>query len=572
MVDEQDAVQMVDFMLQAGGKQPIGFDNLLLAVTAQILHGDGSRTLDLGKIIGNGQATLFIHRARIRRCQHLRVQEHLRLRCLAFLRQIDHQHATRHTHLNSSQPDARRIVHCFQHVVRETQNLGIDSFHRARHLAQQRIRKDYQRFYRHGALITDLWPRWNSGVEHFYDAYICSLYDLDFVFISANVPAMETDRLSQTLLALTQSPYALPVMCGVCVLLLVILLLRGRTRATDHAGEQMDALLHAQAEMQGRIAAMADVFSTRQAELNQSINQRIDGMTHRIGTTLTEQTKTTHDNLRRLQERLAVIDTAQNNIQTLAKDVVGLQAILSNKQTRGAFGQSRMETIIADALPMHAYAFQTTLSNGSRPDCTIRMPNGQPALVVDAKFPLEAWNAIRAARDAEAAKQAAMRFRRDLDVHIKDIATKYLIPGETQETAFLFVPSESVFADIHERFESIVQSANRARVVIVSPSLLMLSIQVIQSILRDQRMREQAHLIQGEVIRLMEDLTRLDDRVRKLQGHFSSAQKDVEQILTSSEKMAKRGSRIEAMEFETPSALTPPERSSQVKLRVVDDE
>ena len=383
---------------------------------------------------------------------------------------------------------------------------------------------------------------------------------------------MEIDRLSQTLLALTQSPYALPVMCGVCVLLLVILLLRGRTRATDHAGEQMDALLHAQAEMQGRIAAMADVFSTRQAELNQSINQRIDGMTHRIGTTLTEQTKTTHDNLRRLQERLAVIDTAQNNIQTLAKDVVGLQAILSNKQTRGAFGQSRMETIIADALPIHAYAFQATLSNGSRPDCTIRMPNGQPALVVDAKFPLEAWNAIRAARDAEVAKQAAMRFRRDLDVHIKDIATKYLIPGETQETAFLFVPSESIFADIHERFESIVQSANRARVVIVSPSLLMLSIQVIQSILRDQRMREQAHLIQGEVIRLMEDLTRLDDRVRKLQGHFSSAQKDVEQILTSSEKMAKRGSRIEAMEFETPSALTPAERSGQLKLRVVDDE
>ena len=368
------------------------------------------------------------------------------------------------------------------------------------------------------------------------------------------------------------------------VLLIGVLFLR-RNGGRDQAEAQMAELMRAQADLNGRLAAMADVFGTRQAELNQSIGQRLDGMSQRIGATLTEQTRHTHENLRRLQERLAVIDAAQSNIQTLAKDVVGLQAILSNKQTRGAFGQARMEAIVADGLPMGAYAFQTTLSNGSRPDCTIRMPNGAPPLVVDAKFPLEAWNALRAAASPEAARLATQQFRRDLDTHIRDIAQKYLVTGETQETAFLFVPSESIFADIHEHHEAIIQRAQRQRIVIVSPSLLMLSIQVIQSVLKDQRMREQAHVIQGEVARLMDDLTRLDDRVRKLHGHFTAAQKDVEMIAVSGTKMMKRGEKIVSLDFAetaaTPAA-TPPEpqpaprgvesRTGLLKLRVVDED
>ncbi len=318
--------------------------------------------------------------------------------------------------------------------------------------------------------------------------------------------------------------------------------------------EQMAAILQAQSEMQGRMATMAELFGSRQAELNRAINERLDGMTQRLGSSISEQTKSTHENLARLQERLAVIDTAQTNIQALAKDVVGLQSILSNKQTRGAFGQGRMETIIADGLPMGAYAFQPTLSNGARPDCTVTMPNDSPALVIDAKFPLEAWNAMRDAAGAEeqdAWRQASQRFKRDIEVHIKDISEKYLLQGETQDTAFMFVPSESIFADIHEKFESVIERAHKSRVVIVSPSLLMLSIQVIQAVLKDARMREQAHLIQGEVIRLMEDLNRLDDRVRKLQGHFTQTEKDIELILTSTEKLTKRGSRIEALDFGT---------------------
>ena len=359
------------------------------------------------------------------------------------------------------------------------------------------------------------------------------------------------------------------------------------TEAADHARDteaRMADILQSQAEMQGRMGAIAEVFGARQAELTQSLGQRLDAMTGRLGQTMTEQTKSTHESLAKLQERLAVIDTAQGNIQSLAGQVVQLQAILSNKQTRGAFGQSRMEVIVADGLPHGAYEFQAGLSNGSRPDCLVRMPNGAPSLAIDAKFPLEAWNAIRAAEGADMQKVAAQAFRRDIEVHIRDIAEKYLIQGETQDTAFMFVPSESVFAEIHENFEAVVQKAHRARVVIVSPSLLMLSIQVIQAILKDARMREQAHLIQGEVIRLMEDVARVDERVRRLQTHFGQASRDIDDILVSTAKVTKRGQKIEALEFaegetEVPrggpakaeaGARVADSKTGQLRLRVVE--
>jgi len=387
------------------------------------------------------------------------------------------------------------------------------------------------------------------------------------------------------------------VTAAIFALMLFLLLLSSRRgaqmklRAAQEAAERaretearMEGILKAQAEMQGRLGTLAEVFGTRQAELTKAIGDRLDGMTSRLGQSMSEQTRATHDNLVKLQERLAVIDSAQSNIQSLAGQVVQLQAILSNKQTRGAFGQSRMEAIVADGLPSGTYEFQATLSNGSRPDCLIRMPNGAPSLVIDAKFPLEAWNAIRSAAEGDGgdSTRAAQAFRRDVEVHIRDIAEKYLLPGETQDTAFMFVPSESIFAEIHENFEPVVQRAHRARIVIVSPSLLMLSIQVIQSVLKDARMREQAHLIQGEVLRMMEDVNRLDDRVRKLQGHFSLTQKDIEQILTSTEKITRRGDKIGALEVndggKDENAPTPPDhgaassKTGQLRLRVVEDE
>ncbi|AJY47347.1 DNA recombination protein RmuC [Martelella endophytica] len=382
-------------------------------------------------------------------------------------------------------------------------------------------------------------------------------------------------------LILTADPMVVALVACVLVLLgvLAFALRRGGGKREDVLTDQLQNLVQAQSEMQGRMATMAELFGSRQSELNAALGSRLDGLSQRIGSTLHQQHQTTHENLRRLQERLAVIDAAQNNIQSLAKDVVGLQAILSNKQTRGAFGQGRMETIIADALPSGSYHFQATLGNGTRPDCLIDMPNGAPPLVIDAKFPLEAWNALRDSASDEEARAAKQRFRRDFDTHIRDIAGKYLIPGETQDTAFLFVPSESIFADIHEQHEAIIQRAHARRVVIVSPTLLLLSIQVVQAVMKDQRMREQAHLIQGEVAHLMGDLTRLNERVEKLAGHFSQARQDVEQIRVSTGKIARRGERIGALEFEVKEpAVTEEERPlspsdlGRMKLRIVDED
>jgi DNA recombination protein RmuC len=402
-------------------------------------------------------------------------------------------------------------------------------------------------------------------------------------------------RLGATTITLGQALLAGAALFGALLVVLAVALWRSSraraaaaTEAAERAREaetQMAAIAQAQAEMQGRLGAVAEVFGARQAELTQSIGQRLDAMTGRIGQTMTEQTKSTHESLAKLQERLAVIDNAQNNIQSLAGQVVQLQAILSNKQTRGAFGQSRMEAIVADGLPHGAYEFQATLSNNNRPDCLIRMPNDAPKLVIDAKFPLESWNAIRNAGAEADAARAAQLFRRDIEYHIRAISEKYLISGETQDTAFMFVPSESIFAEIHENFEAVVQKAHRARVVIVSPSLLMLSIQVVQAILKDARMREQAHLIQGEVVRLMEDVSRLDDRVRKLQSHFGQATRDIDDILVSSSKVVKRSQKIEALELgalpgeaEAPTALPAAKepasvgtKSGQLRLRVVDE-
>ena len=417
-------------------------------------------------------------------------------------------------------------------------------------------------------------------------AYLGRMNDLSLLF---SLPVAGRVTLGHALLG-----------AGVIVFLVVLFLSVALWRAAGsrtHVAEEamararetemrMAEIARGQAEMHGRMGALADVFGDRQSELTKAIGERIDGMTSRLGQSLTEQTRSTHENLAKLQERLAVIDSAQTNIQSLAGQVMQLQHILSNKQTRGAFGQSRMEAIVADGLPMGAYEFQATLSNATRPDCLVRMPNGAPDLVIDAKFPLESWNAIRAAAEAEnpeAERQASQAFRRDVEVHIKAIADKYLIPGETQDTAFLFVPSESIFAGIHEDFEGLVQRAHRARIVIVSPSLLMLSIQVIQAVLKDARMREQAHLIQHEVIRLMEDVTRLDDRVRKLQAHFSQASRDIDMIVTSTEKVTKRGEKIEALEFgeqaqppetkkDAPARHAAAAPDGRLRLHVVDDE
>jgi DNA recombination protein RmuC len=341
------------------------------------------------------------------------------------------------------------------------------------------------------------------------------------------------------------------VVAGLAVLaalaLLVVRTLRPRDERDDGA-EQMAEFARVQADTAARIEAMRDLLAGRQAELARMVNERLDSVTHHLSQSMHTTRQHTADSLQKLNERLVVIDGAQKNITELASQVTSLQSVLTNKQQRGAFGQGRMEIIVQDGLPKGCYQFQFTLSNHSRPDCAVFLPDQRP-LVIDAKFPLEAVTAFRDARSEEERKQAAARVRQDISRHVGDIAQKYLIRGETQDLALMFVPSESIYLELHEGFDDVVQKAMRAQVVIVSPALLMLAISVIQQIQKDARMREAADQIHAEVWHLMDDLKRMQERVLKLQQHFGQANEDVRQILISAEKVEKRATRIADVEF-----------------------
>ena len=310
----------------------------------------------------------------------------------------------------------------------------------------------------------------------------------------------------------------------------------------------MAELSRAQADAAARLEGAIRLLANGQSQLQRTVNERLDSVSHRLGDSLEKTKQSTSENLQKLAERLAVIDRAQKNITDLASQVTSLQGVLANKQSRGAFGQWRMETIIQDGLPKGAFAFQHTLANKTRPDCCIFLPDKRP-LVIDAKFPLEGITAYRDAKSDEERKAAAQRLRADVNKHVNDIAEKYLIPGETQEIAFMFVPSESVYADLHDGFDDLVQKAYRAHVVVVSPSILMLAIQVVQQIQKDARMREAADQICDEVGRLVKDVSLLGDRVRKLQTHFNQSNEDIRQAIISIDKIEAHGERIQQVEL-----------------------
>ena len=303
------------------------------------------------------------------------------------------------------------------------------------------------------------------------------------------------------------------------------------------------------AELTGSLRHFTEQSQGAQAYLARAIDERLEQVGHRLGLGLSEQTERTSRSLSNLNEGLAVIDSAQKNLTELSGEMVTLKDILSNKQSRGAYGQGRMEAIVRDGLPANAFSFQPTLSNGLRPDCLIRLPDSSLKLVIDAKFPLEAFNALKLARNDGDRRAAETRLRTDVLKHVRDISEKYLIAGETHETAVLFVPSESVYADIHERFEDVIQKAHRSRVIFASPNVLMLLIQTMQAVFKDQRMREQAGLIKVEVSRLLEDVGRLKERIGDLQKHFGAASSDLDKLNISADKVARRGLRIESLDL-----------------------
>ena len=346
---------------------------------------------------------------------------------------------------------------------------------------------------------------------------------------------------------------------------LVLFARRSKSDSGDIAAA-VSQVAAAQAELSGRLSQLAETGAASQAQLaerlqaqeralSKTLEERLADLTRRVGDSLQQTSAKTGETMTRLQERLAVIDAAQKNITELSTQVVGLQDILSNKQARGAFGEVQLQDIVTAALPPSAYGFQQTLGNGKRADCLIRLPNPPGDIAIDAKFPLESYRALVDAADDAARLAARRRFTADVIKHIDDIAARYIVPGETAESALMFLPSEAVYAELHASFADVVDRSHRNRVWIVSPTTLMATLHTVRAVLKDARMREQAGLIQKEVMTMLQDLGRLDQRVENLEKHFSQAEKDLREIRISSDKVTRRGERIGEIEMgEDPGA------------------
>jgi DNA recombination protein RmuC len=355
-----------------------------------------------------------------------------------------------------------------------------------------------------------------------------------------------------------------PVGIGVVVFLVFILWLRAERRRAKAASRISDL-----SEIAEKLMATQNELGGRLQQTQTGLNERLDGLNKRLGDSFAEQTEKTGETLKDLHSRLAVIDRAQQKITDLSQQVVGLQDILSNKQARGAFGEIQLQDIVVGALPPSAYDFQVTLGNGSRVDCLLKLPNPPGSIALDAKFPLESYRALRNAADDAEKVQASRAFSADVIRHVKAISEKYVIPGETAESALMFLPSEAVYAELHANFGNVIEESYRRRVWIVSPTTLMATLNTVRAVLKDARMREQAGVIQTEVLTLLDDVERLDKRVGRLNQHFDQTAEDIRQIRISTDKVIKRAERIDEIQLgeETPAAdlaagdLPPPAQS-----------
>ena len=346
---------------------------------------------------------------------------------------------------------------------------------------------------------------------------------------------------------------------GALLLLLGVVLALLVRRRDDGMRAELMAMRGQQAELQGRLAQLSEEQAKRGDLFQQSLDTRLSDMSDRLGRNLSEQSERSAQHLKSLHTRLEVIDRAQANIQTLAGEVSGLQSILSNKQARGAFGEKQMQDLIAQFLPSRSYTFQHTLSNNARVDALILMPGDHLDVAVDSKFPLEAWQRFVAADEAGQREAAARQFSADCIRHLRDIAGKYLLPGETHEIALMFLPSEAIYAEIHARFPAVVERGFAERVMIVSPTTFMATLHTMNAVLKDAAMREQAGLILAEVGHISEDVRRLDERIAKLQGHYDGAVEAMRQARISTDKITRRAGRIDELDLDEPiEAALPP--------------
>ena len=354
---------------------------------------------------------------------------------------------------------------------------------------------------------------------------------------------------------------------GLIVLLLLLLSLRAVSRLTKAAeplshqinalGQRVQALGEGQERLAGGLHHVSEAQAKQQTNMLQLMEKRLADVQLQMNENLQGSARRTAHSLGELQQRLTAIDKAQENITKLSGDVLSLQDILSNKQTRGAFGEIQLNDIVSKALPSDSYTLQATLSNARRADCLIHLPNPPGPIVIDSKFPLEPYEALRNAKTDWELNEAARQLRTAVKKHIKDISEKYIIEGETADGALMFLPSEAVYAELHANFSELVREGFTARVWIVSPTTCMATLNTMRAILKDARMREQAGAIRRELGLLYQDVDRLGTRVENLDRHFAQAAKDITEIKISADKAGKRARRLDNFDFEEIKSDTP---------------
>ena len=335
------------------------------------------------------------------------------------------------------------------------------------------------------------------------------------------------------------------------VLITAWVMRRGRSAEARELQKHLSEMRGEQSRLQGRLTQFAEDSERRDANFASVLDSRLAGVTDRVGKSLEHVQTRNSENLSKLHERLGLIDQAQNNIKALAGEVSGLQSVLSNKQARGAFGEKQMQDLIRAFLPARAFTFQHTLSNNTRVDALIHMPESHGDVAVDSKFPMESWRRMVEADGSYEAEGAKRDFRNDMMKHVKDISRKYLVEGETYELALMFLPSDAIFAELHNSFDAVVDKAFSQRVIIVSPTTFMATLHTMQAVMNDAEIQKNAALIKREVSVMAEDVARLDERVARLQKHFRMADKDMSDIQISSRKISSRAKKIGTVDFES---------------------
>ena len=367
---------------------------------------------------------------------------------------------------------------------------------------------------------------------------------------------------------------------GVFVLALGIIMLRlfqtsrnSGAETNKHLQDVLRDLSANQQQIVGSIKVITDTQTTSQAAIIKHVESRLEEIQKSISSSLSGSSVKTAQTLGELQQRLQTIDKAQTNIEKLSGEVLGLQEILSNKQARGIFGEIQLKDIVSKALPSDSYDFQFTLSNGKRADCIIYLPEPQGNIVIDSKFPLEAYNSMITNTNEVDRNRNIQQFQSSIKTHIKDISEKYIIEGETADGAILFLPSEAIYAELHANFSKLVNEGFESRVWIVSPTTLMATLNTMRAILKDERLRRQTSRIRAELDLLYKDMLRLEGRIINLDKHFNLASKDVDEIKISAKKASKRVFNIERFEFEElPQTDTRDKRDSGEVKRIADDQ